>query len=144
MKLIKIMRRWKMDSSSWIGYLYMVNGFYLNSVKTDVTRICKYFRNAGKVKVNETELTKWTYLWTKNSLTFSTFSTLIWFTKSSLVKCSYQQSFKSIRINESDPWLASMDAHMRCAWYGFIKSPEPKIQVRFYDPPSSVSPSVCL
>lgn len=144
MKLIKIMRRWKMDSSSWIGYLYMVNGFYLNSVKTDVTRICKYFRNAGKVKVNETELTKWTYLWTKNSLTFSTFSTLIWFTKSSLVKCSYQQSFKSIRINESDPWLASMGAHMRCAWYCFLKSPEPKIHVRFYDHPSSVSPSVRL
>lgn len=47
-----------MDSSSFIGYLYMVNDFYLNSVKTDVTRICKYFRNAGKVKVNETELTK--------------------------------------------------------------------------------------
>lgn len=34
------MRRWKMDSSSCIGYLYMVNDFYLNSVKTDVTRIC--------------------------------------------------------------------------------------------------------
>lgn len=47
-----------MDSSFCIGYLYMVNDFYLNSVKIDVICICKYFRNVGKVEVNEIEFIK--------------------------------------------------------------------------------------